>query len=451
MNDFYNNKVREFLEQTKEIYDKKQELPIQQIKEHYKKISNNLKIVNKNISKINIEFRVELCRYIDKFLDIIIDCDGLENNLNVKNVYTPHHIGGENQALLKDKGIAGYLLAKELGAKPLLMFGLKNREYTNLGILEGLELLKVDEQEGINSKYFNYLKEHYKNIDVLILHGFYSFTLLFLNEYRQLRPDGKVYCGLDMNINWMNKINWNHPDGKRFMEQYDVITTSSSYVRDVININRDIPFYCRYIPNGFYNVMNNDIIADATKKENIILTVGRIGTEQKNNTELLLAFAKVEHILKNWSVHLVGNIETVFLEFIDKYFIVYPELKERVIFKGDLNNKDELYSEYAKAKCFALTSIVEGGTPNVYAEALFHGCMFITSDIDAANEITNNGELGEVYKRKDIDALAECMLRMASKSSEEEMKIHIQKALDYGNKVYDWNRNAKKIAYMLSE
>lgn len=43
------------------------------------------------------------------------------------------------------------------------------------------------------------------------------------------------------------------------------------------------------------------------------------------------------------------------------------------------------------------------------------------------------------------------MIRMASTSSEEEMGIHIKKALEYGNRVYDWERNSKKIAYMLNE
>jgi hypothetical protein len=49
---------------------------------------------------------------------------------------------------------------------------------------------------------------------------------------------------------------------------------------------------------------------------------------------------------------------------------------ERVAFTGAITDKAELYSEYAKAKIFALTSTLEGVTPNVYAEALFHGCMF---------------------------------------------------------------------------
>lgn len=454
MDNIYNKTVSKFLEQTRVMYERKQELQIKEIVEQYKKISKNIKVINKNISKINTEYRVEICRYLDKFLDIIVDSEIIRQDSVIKNVYTMHHLGEiwSNQILLKDKGITGYLLAKELDAKAIIMYGSKDMDYPYLEYLEGVELLEVETSENIEDMYYKYLRESYEKMDVLVLHGIYPFTIVFLNEYRKYRPDGKVYCGLDMNIWWMNKIDWTDPIVTRFSEQCDIITTSSSYVRDVVNINKNIPFYCRYIPNGFYNAMGNRIIADVNKKENIILTVGRIGVDLKNNEDLMIAFAKVEHMLKDWSVHLVGGIQDEFQPFINEYFKVYPELKERVIFRGLINDKDELYNEYAKAKCFILTSISEGGTPNVYAEALFHGCMFITSDIDAANEIVNNGELGEIYKCKDTDELAECMIRMASRAEdEEEMKMHIQKAIDYGNRVYDWNRNAKKIAYMLNE
>ena len=98
---------------------------------------------------------------------------------------------------------------------------------------------------------------------------------------------------------------------------------------------------------------------------------------------------------------------------------------------------------------FALSSRTESGTPNVYAEALFHGCMFITSDIDAADDITNSGQLGLKYKGGDIKELSIALMKICSYAEEQGLKEHIPMALEYAAKYYDWNRNAKKLAYML--
>jgi len=124
-------------------------------------------------------------------------------------------------------------------------------------------------------------------------------------------------------------------------------------------------------------------------------------------------------------------------------------MKERVILTGAIVDKAALYAEYAKAKVFILTSALEGGTPNVYAEALFHGCKFATSDIDAADDITNFGELGFQYKLGNADMLAKKLVNLCMGSNEAKDKKHIKKALMYAQREFDWERNAKKLAYAL--
>ena len=206
---------------------------------------------------------------------------------------------------------------------------------------------------------------------------------------------------------------------------------------------------CRWLANGFYNPTGLCITASPEYKENIILTVGEVGEEEKNNEELISAFIAASGFLPGWSLRLVGPISPQMLPFKEWFLSEYPHLKERVVFTGPITDKAKLYNEYAKAKVFALTSRSESGTPNVYAEALFHGCMFVTSDIDAADDITNYGELGVVYKRGDIKGLSETLLKICSGADKQAFKEHIPKALKYANKHYDWNRNAKKLAYML--
>jgi len=247
----------------------------------------------------------------------------------------------------------------------------------------------------------------------------------------------------------MDNIQWNSEPGRQFAKQCDIVATSCRLVRDSMNRNPDVPFPCRWLPNGFYNPKNEPVTADVSKKENIILTVGRIGTEQKNNEELLLAFTLVSDELSNWELHLVGPIEPGFQPFISNFYSIFPNLQERVIFTGSITDKTALYKKYASAKVFALTSTDEGGTPNVYAEALFHGCMFVTSDISGADDITNYGELGEKYPLGNIEALKDALIKVCSGADKKSMREHIKKALKYAARYYDWNRNAKKLAYML--
>lgn len=235
-----------------------------------------------------------------------------------------------------------------------------------------------------------------------------------------------------------------------FAKQCNIISTSSTWIRDKLNSNSNVPFLCRYLPNGYYNALNDDINVKYETKENTIITVGRIGSEQKNNIELMIAFAKIASYMPDWNLKFVGPVESEFEKDIQEYFDIRPDLKGRVIFTGEVGDKKELYEEYSKAKVFALTSVLEGGTPNVYAEALFHGCMFITSDIDAADDIINNGELGMKYKLGDVDELARVILQVCSNAEKESLfQSHITKAIKYANKKYDWKRNAKKLAYQL--
>jgi glycosyltransferase involved in cell wall biosynthesis len=286
-------------------------------------------------------------------------------------------------------------------------------------------------------------------MDILILHGMYNQTVRYLDEYRNLRKDGKVYCGLDMQNYWMGNISWDSPNAITFAQQCDVIATSGRSMRDMLNGNPKAHFPCRWLPNGFLNPTGVKIIADPEIKENTILTVGRIGSSEKNNAELLIAFARVSEELSGWSLRLAGAIEPEFQSYIEHYFSKRPDLKERVVFTGAITDKKELYGEYSRAKVFALTSPLEGGTPNVFAEALFHGCMFVTSNIDASDDITNYGQLGAVYTLGDLDALCDTLVKVCSGTNKKAFRKHIPKALDYAMRYYDWNRNVKKLAYML--
>jgi len=405
------------------------------------------------IDEIDPELRVNLCDRQDKVLERIVDdLPPFEHTGDPLRVYTPAiygHKTWKNVKLLKACGLAPYLLAKEINATPVMYFGTKPADYPYLAVLPDMEILYHDSESSLESAYSEYLLKHYSEMDVLLFFGMCMSSIDYLDMYRKLRPDGKVYCGLDMNRWRMENNSWDSASGRQFALQCDIIATSCRRIRDELNRRTDVKFQCRWFTGGFYNPTDVQVTADPLRKENIVLTVSETGMEQQNYEELLIAFAGVTDILNGWSLRLAGPIEPDFQAYIDSYFSQYPKLKEKVIFTGPVADKQELYNEYARAKIFALTSWSERGTPDIYSEALFHGCKFISSDIDAADDIINYGELGIKYNRTDIEALKAALVKICSSADKRGMQTHVPKALAYAKRYYDWERNAKKLAYML--
>ena len=452
MDNKYTQIISDFLSETETYIDQLDTLSFETAAELYDLFDDATHTAINHINEINTDLRVMLCDRQDKILDRIADTmPSFQHSGEPLGIYSPA-IGvmnrWENVHIMKDVGLVGYNLANVLGAEPVMYYGTKQSDYPYLHELPKLKMLYHESDDDLNDAYINQMINDHSKMDILLVYGRYDRTLDYLDYYRKYRPDGKVYCALDMNSFWYGKIDWDNDPSKKFATQCNVFATSCRYIRDLINADPKVRFPCHWLPNGFYkkNYVQTDIKPE--NKENIILTVGRIGTREKNNMELMIAFAMVSEVLDGWSLRLVGPVEPDFQPYIDHFFEQCPDLKERIIFTGAINNKVDLYNEYKRAKIFAMTSLSEG-FPNVYAEALFHGCMFVTSDIDGADDMTNFGELGQVYKRDDTKGLAQALVNVCSNADKSAFKKHIPKALAYANRYYDWNRNAKKLAYML--
>ncbi len=448
--------IEGLLSQAVSLEAKTDSLTLESSKELYSSLGEAARFAAANIKDIDPELRVRLCELQDKVLEHVVDhLPPAYFKKPRAGVYTPaveRFRRWYNAELLKDKGLAGYLLARETGARPVMLFGTQPEDYPYLSVLPEMKLEYLDDSADFQtsmSAYFDHLELNYKDMDTLILHGMYPQTIPYLIAYRALRPDGKVYCGLDMNSEWMKRISWGDNSKADFAKNCDVVATSCRTLRDALNRRPDVSFACRFMPNGFYKPDGARLVADVEQKRNIILTVGRIGSKQKRSEELMIAFARASGALPGWSLRLVGKIEPELQPFLESYFSRRPDIKNRVVLTGPIQDKAELYREYARAKIFALTSLFEGGAPNVYAEALFHGCMFVTSDIDAADDITNYGELGRKYRLGDFNELAARLVELCSASDKRAFMLHIPKALSYAAKYYDWKRNAKKLAFML--
>ena len=245
--------------------------------------------------------------------------------------------GWNNQQLLKDCGLIPYLLHKNHGFRSV-MVGLKvDDNYPYLEYVRGLELDFLSE-DTLQAR-LAYVDAHAADMDLLILYGAYLDYLPLVERYRSLRPDGKIYLATDMNIAWADRLPHEEPAYKKFLHSCDVISASCRATQKYLAAKWSVPV--DLIRNGWYNFFGVKFDKIFTHKENVILTVGRIGTNQKQNHIMLEAFAKVAKDLPDWKLRLVGGVEESFKPYIEKFFADNPELKKRVIFAGLIEDKSK--------------------------------------------------------------------------------------------------------------
>lgn len=315
----------------------------------------------------------------------------------------------ENVHLVKDVGMVPYCLHK-FSAYDSTIASYKNGDYPYLNTeVEGLKqvfIVKKYSSERLNVLYF--LMKNAKNYDVLQLYHFSISSLIYLTFFKLLKSfssikktylkldadDGILDVKLDGFFGWLAKL---------MLSKIDLISVECKVLYDKL---KPIPFWNEnliYMPNGFYTHEIRNLI-EYEEKQNIVLTVGRIGSYQKANEFLMEAFAAIAEEKPSWMLQFVGPIEKDFNDYIKDFFINFPNLKERVVFFGSISDRVVINDIYKKAKIFSLTSRYEG-FPLVFLEAMRMGCTLISSDVSAAYDVIENDKYGRIFKNENVDEL----------------------------------------------
>lgn len=153
------------------------------------------------------------------------------------------------------------------------------------------------------------------------------------------------------------------------------------------------------IPNSIPFVEKND-----TKKEQIILHVGRLNIAQKRSELLLEFWDKVYKQLEGWEFVIVGDG-------------MYKEKMEQIIEEKKLLNiklvgyqKPEIW--YKKAPIFVMTSAFEG-FPNVILEAQSYGSVPVAfNSYDALPWIVNDKQDAVLIEPFNIDQFSSAVMRL---------------------------------------
>lgn len=364
-------------------------------------------------------------------------------------VFVTMFLNCQNVHLIKDPGMIPYTLHKEYGWDCRIACYEDETGYPYLqNEVLGLKLdFILPKYKNILLDGLSYIKEHAHEIDILHLFHVQSvWNFFWADEYLKRNPKGKVYLKLDTDFNVRNQ----QPLGKRFpnfrlkrLRKFTLISAESESTVEVLKKiwGNDLPL--KYIPNGYFS--NNKEIVSYDSKENVILHVARMGTEQKDTETLIEGFYKFKNNNRennNWKLRLIGSIELEFEKKLTKFLNDHDEIKDDIQIVGSINDLAEMENQYKKAKVFVLSSRWESfGIAAVEAQA--RGCYLVLSDFPVAFDLTQWGEYGKTYAIDDSVGLCKCL--EASCLNENILKMNCERTQRFAMEKYDWKKICKLI------
>lgn len=368
----------------------------------------------------------------------------------------------EDVHLTKDLGQIPYFLHKKYGYNSSIVTYKNSAYYKNIETeVKGLKIEFIENTGRINFLERSVLKYIYKNakhIDVLNLYIFSKFSFAYGILYKMLNPNGFLYLKLDgYNETFARDTLISHSTNKiknailkilesNFLKKVDLISMENQEGTNLVK--QKFPAIADkiiYLPVGVNDIFLKDAFLTKHKsfqeKENIILTVGRVGEEIKNHEMIIRALTKTN--IKNWKMVFVGPVNESFKTYFEKIIVEFPSLKEQVIFTGSISNRVELYGWYNRAKIFCITSRKESFC-HAISEALYFGNYIIgTEGVMSMKDISNNGKYGVILKNDDDVALSSVFQKLIA----DDVKIGLlyKDILNHSRKNFVWSQIIGKV------
>ena len=243
---------------------------------------------------------------------------------------------------------------------------------------------------------------------------------ILLKAYKKQNPQGKVYIKLDINPYAIRTKFWEYPFDwlinniirRKYFSLVNVASceTQLAYDKIVSGRIRHRKFGSKLVlaPNGVdeeeIKMMGFDK-PEFSQQDNIILTVGRLGTYEKKTEMLLDAIAKLK--LRDWKIYMIGPVDERFTCKKESFMRTHPDLAESVVWTGAITNRQGLYGLLNKSKVFVLTSRFES-YGLVLIEAHRFGNYMISTQVGAAHEIIND-TYGQIVPSGDSKQLADSL------------------------------------------
>jgi len=368
-----------------------------------------------------------------------------------KQNYVLIYPGLWNIHLIKDVGMIPFTMAKSFNYNAcILTYDNDNYKYLQDHLKDENFSLNFLKKRYKNQRYdvIRYLIRKSRDIDVLQFFHLNDFMNIFYYSviYKLLNKNGKIYVKLDADDMITSILIGKRGIGKiilNFLIKYLIdccsVETCKNYKR-LINSGLNFSDKLIYLPNGLDTYLTTRKF-QLTKKKNYILTVGRLGYEQKATEILLEAFSKIKD-LKDWKLILIGGVEESFQNYLNTFFEKNPDLHEKVIFKGYVSDRDEICKYYSKSKVFCFTSRWESfGIALI--EAAFFGNYIVSTDVGGANDILDITGYGELVKMDDPNFLGDRLQELILNWHEYEKDP--QKLMNLTKKEFKWSNLCKKL------
>lgn len=360
----------------------------------------------------------------------------------------------------KDMFLVPKYLAEHLNMQAEFVFPIWKENEHLRGEYRGVKLTPIKSKSRFYSTFWTekemlwWLIRNARQIDLLTLFWLNKRNVFFSVIYKLLNPRGICYIKGDFNEDQMH-LGFNSTLKSKILNRLygsiDIVSAETNSFVDFIKhggFGSTLINKIEYMPNGFDNQLcqkKGIIVKSFDEKDNILITVGRIGHPDKNNEMLLNALDKID--LKDWKVLFVGNVENGFHEKYHQFIKNNPEKVGKVVLTGLAKDKNELWEMYNKSKVFVLTSPKEG-FPNVFPEALMFGNYIITTAVSSVNDITQNGTLGKIIPVNDVSILKSILQKLFN--GDVELETYYSRIINH-SKYFQWKTAVSDVARKIND
>ncbi len=299
----------------------------------------------------------------------------------------------KNVHFLKDVGMIPYHMHRDHGCTAIIAANRNEDEYPYL----------EEYAKGVRMHFFKgygvaYIIRNAKKIDILNVYHLNLQSFILLSVFKMLRKkEAKSYLKLDIDERGLKRLLMKNPVGfikRRTVRTADVVSAETEEIyRKLKEIFGEKIIF---VTNG-YHTEEKDPEKDFEKK-NEILTVGLLGTEAKATDVLIKAFVRAAGERKDWILRLAGPVDDAFVN-------PHPD-DDRIIFEGEIKDRERLKKLYRDAKVFAFPSRHES-FGIVMLEAASCGDFIVsTKGVPAAADILKVTDNGAIVDIDDVDGLA---------------------------------------------
>lgn len=328
--------------------------------------------------------------------------------------------------------------------------GCNSSEYKaewNPQFLESVSVTKISEslefkQQVLDIK--NYIEMHITDYDAVIFFNYGNTTYKLAKLCKKINPKIVVYVKLDMgkggyahfapNRNfsfWRSRF-------EAFKSRYiDFFTVET---KEYYNTLKDTPMFKNrlyYLPNGVSTLGIDDATVNIEQKENIVITVGRLGIYEKNTELFLNSILEIpDNLRSQWKFYFVGPQTKEFSQYITKFLEENPRLVSNIVQLGNITDRNELADLLKQSKIICMPSRTEGACIATL-EGMYFGCVPIISRYSSfVKDTTNNESIGKVVDDYTSSGFAKAIVEYME--DEVLIKAEVEKAISYARNTFDY-------------